>query len=96
MAALIVLATSCTWHRQLPPLSDDERRAYANDEGFSLVRESMTTEDVIALLGPPTSQDSNPSIYRYRGRGYVVFAPARLFDLPRVIQFQVDPDERGS
>ena len=55
-------ALGCTWHRQLPPLSDAELAAYANDEGFPLVRQGMTTEDVIALLGPPTSQDSHPSV----------------------------------
>ena len=98
MSFLVVagIIAACTFHAQLPPLSDEERAAYANDEGFPLVREGMTTDDVTRLLGPPTSFDRNPSVYRYRGRGSVTFAPAQLFDLPRVIEVQPNPEERGS
>ncbi len=97
-AAALLLPAACTMHRQLPPLSDAERAAYANDEGFPLVRAGMTTEDVVGLLGPPTSVDSDGTnhVYRYRGRGYITFAPARFLDFPRVIEVQPDPEERGS
>lgn len=57
---LLFGAASCCRHRSPPPLPPDAERAEsAGDQSFARVHAGMTTEGVLAVLGPPTSYDAH-------------------------------------
>lgn len=88
LLCFLVLTLGCAT-RPVEPVSPVEQAAYAADRKFARVALGMRQSDVLALLGPPTSQHAwntwkafipmNPGIdtnryrYHYRGQGRVVF-----------------------
>ncbi len=65
---LVLLAVGCH-HVPLPPISTEEAGRYAADDGFAQLRLGMTTTQVLAVLGPPTSFDMHIT-----GKSFIPFA----------------------
>jgi hypothetical protein len=111
LAALMLGMLGSCVHLPGPPLTDVERRAYAQDDAFRDVRPGMSVFDALHLLGQPTSSESHWSgkafipyyygddrrwtVYHYRGRGRLIVVSPAFSLVPVVRAVEPDPEERG-